>query len=69
MKKDGVTYEMGGVGIKEVGTGDVIKVGPGRLERIVSVQDRNNRQGNWVVETESGGKYSGWRIRAYGRKK
>ena len=68
MKKDGIKYEMGGVGIGEVDAGDVVKVSSGRLERITGVSNRYDRSGNWIVSTESGTSYTGRQILAYGTK-
>jgi hypothetical protein len=68
MNKDGVAYDVGGIGIHDLQPGDVVKVGPNRLETVVAVEDRNNRSGNWQVQTQSGRVYTGWDIGAYGRR-
>ena len=65
MNKNGVNYEMG-ADIKEVGPGDAVKVGPGRLEVITSITP----SGSWDkhIVTESGQVLSMLNVLAYGKK-
>jgi hypothetical protein len=63
MEHNGKEYQMG-LSVREVGRGDVVKIGPGRLEEIASVDGEPGR--SWSVQTTNGNTYSMWDIAAYG---
>jgi len=65
MDKNGINYEMG-ASVTEVGPGDVVKVGPGRLEVIASVE----RSGKWDrrITTASGKVLGMMDALAYGKR-
>lgn len=68
LKKDGKKYEMG-ASIDEVGKGDVIKVGPGRLEIISDISSQSVNSWNRTITTESGRTVDMLGVHAYGKKK
>ena len=65
IEKDGTKYEMG-ASIKEVGSGDAIKVGPGKLEIITKIEDTSGW--NKIIVTESGKQFDMLQVMAYGKK-
>ncbi len=63
---EGETFEMG-ASLSEVGGGDVVKLGSGRLEKITSIS-KNPSGWDSTITTESGGEYGMMDINAYGKK-
>ena len=68
IEKDNVKYELGAIGVNEAGLGDVIKVGPNRLEIITEISPLPGSEWNKQIKTQSGRVYNMWDVLAYGRR-
>ena len=67
VSKDGIFYELG-ASVQDVTRGDVIKVGPNRLEVITKISPMSGSGWNKQIETESGRVCNMWDVLAYGKR-